>query len=93
MPDHPLNDFEIWKYYQNNFKFNSLYSRNNLHKIYNETHVIHLNEYISMGTHWIASYINSDNVTYFGSFGVELFLKEIKTFIGNKSITTNIYRI
>ena len=32
-------------------------------------------------------------ITYFESFGVEYIQKEIKKFIGNKNITTNIYRI
>ena len=34
-----------------------------------------------------------DNVTYFNSFGVEHITKEIKAFINNKNITTNIFRI
>ena len=34
-----------------------------------------------------------DNVTYFNSFGVEHIAKEIKAFINNKNITTNIFRI
>ena len=34
-------------------------------------HVINLDDYKSIGTHWIALYVNSDNVTYFNSFGVE----------------------
>ena len=34
MPPHPLTNFEIQKYYQNESKFNGLYSRDNLpHKI------------------------------------------------------------
>ena len=33
------------------------------------------------------------NVTYFDSSGVEYIPKEIKTFVGNNDITTNIYRI
>ena len=36
---------------------------------------------------------NNNNVNYFGSFGVEHIPKEIKKFIGNKNIITNIYRI
>ena len=36
--------------------------------------------------------INND-VTYFDSFGVEHIPKEIKTFINNKNIKTNILRI
>ena len=33
MPPHPLKSFEIQKYYQNEPKFNDVYSRNNLPKI------------------------------------------------------------
>ena len=40
-----------------------------------------------------ALYVNDNNIIYFDSFGVEHVLKEIKRFIGNKNITTNIYRI
>ena len=36
---------------------------------------------------------NNNNVTYFDSFGVEHIPKEIKTFISNKNIKTNIFRI
>ena len=49
--------------------------------------------YESIGTHWIALYVNGDNMTYFSSLGVEHILKEIKKFIGNKNITTNIFRV
>ena len=35
----------------------------------------------------------SKNVIYFDSFGVEHIPKEIKKFVGNKNIITNIYRI
>ena len=37
--------------------------------------------------------MQNNNVTYFDSFGVEHIPKEIKTSIGNKNITTNIFRI
>ena len=33
MPPHPLINFETKKYYQNESKFNGVYSRNNLSKI------------------------------------------------------------
>ena len=33
MPPHPLNNFELQKYYQHEPKFNGLYSRNDLPKI------------------------------------------------------------
>ena len=38
-------------------------------------------------------YANDNNVTYFESFGIEHIPKEIRKFIGNKTIITNIYRI
>ena len=37
--------------------------------------------------------MNDNNVTYFDSFGVEHIPKEIKAFINNKNIKTNIFRI
>ena len=37
--------------------------------------------------------VNNDKVTYFYTFEVEHTIKEIKRFIGNKNIITNIYRI
>ena len=79
MPSHLLTDFDIQKYYQNEPKFNGVYSRNNLFKIKDEAYIIYLDEYESIGTHWIALYVNAENVTYFDSFGVE----HIRNFIGN----------
>ena len=37
--------------------------------------------------------MNNNYVTYFDSLGVEHIPKEIKTFINNKNIKTNIFRI
>ena len=93
MSPHHLSNFEIQKYYENEPKFNGVYSRNNLPKIKSGVYIINLNESESIGTYWIALYVNDNNVTYFDSFGVEHISKEIKKFIGNKRIITNIYRI
>ena len=41
----------------------------------------------------VALYVYNDDVTYFDSFGVEHIPKEIKIFIKNKNIKTNIFRI
>ena len=65
----------------------------NLPKIKDGAYVIYIDEYRSIVTHWIALYVNGNNVTYFESFGVEHIPKEIRKFIGNKNIITNIYRI
>ena len=55
---------------------------------------INLDKFKSIGTHWIALYVNTENVTYIDSFGVEYVPKEIRKFIGNKNIiTSNNYRI
>ena len=56
-------------------------------------YVINLDEYSDIRTHWIALYVQNNDVTYFDSFGVEHIPKEIKAFIGNKNIKTNIFRI
>ena len=93
MLPHPLINFQIQKYYQNEHKFNGVYSRNNLSKINDAAYIINLDEYESIGTHWIAFYVNAENVTYFDSFGVEHIPNEIKKFIRNKNIMTNIYRM
>ena len=51
---HHLTNFEIQKYYQNKPKFNGVYSRNNLPKTKDGAYLINLDEYKSIGTHWIA---------------------------------------
>ena len=94
MPSHPLTNFEIQKNYQNEPKRDAVYSRNNLPKIRDGTYVINLDQYKSIGTHWIALYVNdNNNAISFDSFGVKHIPKEIKKFIGNKNMITNIYLI
>ena len=52
MPSHPLANFEIQKYHQNEPRFNSVYSRNNLpEKRKDVVYVINLDEYADVGTH------------------------------------------
>ena len=93
MLPHPLKIFEMQKFYQNEPKFNGVYSKNSLPKIKDWAFVIYLNGYKSIGTHRIDLNANDDNVTYFDSFGVEYIPKEIRKFIGSKNIKTNVYRI
>ena len=61
-------------------------------KIRDGVYIINLDEYSDIGTHWVALHVNN-NVTYFVSFGVEHIPNEIKAFIKNKNIKTNIYRM
>ena len=94
MLPHPLTNFEITKYYENESRFNGVYSRDNLpNKIKDVAYVINLDEYSDIGTHWIALYVKNNDITYFDSFGVEHIPKEIKAFIKNRNIKTNIFRI
>ena len=78
MPPHPWTNFEIKEYYRNEAKFNGVYSRNNLPKIKDGACVINLDEYKSIGTHWITLYINGNDIIYFDSFTVEHIRKKLK---------------
>ena len=93
MPHHPITNFEIQKYYENEPKLNGVYSIKNLPKIKDGVYIINFDEYESIGTNWIALYVNAKNITYFDSFGVEHIPKEVRKFSGNKNIATNIYRM
>ena len=93
MSPHPLTNFEKQKYYQNQPRFNGVYSRDNLPKIKDGAYVINLDWYPDIGTHWIALYVLNNDVIYFDSFRVDHISKEIKAFIDNKNIKTSIFRI
>ena len=51
MPPNPLTYFEIQKYYQNEPRFNGVYSRDNLPKIKDEAYVVNVDEYSDIETH------------------------------------------
>ena len=102
MPPHPLTNFEIKKYYQNEPRFNGVFSRNNLRKkIKDGAYVINLDEYADISTHWIALFCNRNKIAYFNRFGVEHIPKEVKEFVDrpsssasqNKNIKANIFRV
>ena len=101
---HSLANFEIQEYYQNEPRFNGVFSGDNLpNSMKNSAYVINLDEYRDIGTHWVALYVNNKTVTYFDIFEVEHIPKEVMKFIGNeqsssakarnKKIINNIYRI
>ena len=94
MLPHPLTNFEILKYYENESRFSGVYSGDNLpNKIKDGAYAINLDEHSDIGTHWIAFYVKDNDITFFDSFGVEHIPKEIKAFIENKNIKVNIFRI
>ena len=50
MRPHPLTNFEILRYYQNESRFNEVYSRNNLlDEIKDRAYVTNLDEYSDIG--------------------------------------------
>ena len=94
MLPYPLTNFEIQKHYENEPRFNGVFSRDNLpEKIKDGAYVINLEEYADTGTHWIALFCKKNEIIYFDSFGVEHIPEEIKEFIGNKNIKANIFRV
>ena len=94
MLPYPLTNFEIQKYCQNKPRFNGVSSRNNLSKkIKDGAYVTNFDEYVHIGTHWIALFCNRSEIVYFDNFGVEHVTEEIKKFVRNKNIITNIFRV
>ena len=81
------------KCYENESRFNGVYSKDNLSKIKDGEYIINLDEYSDIGTHWVVLWVNNNNIIYFDSFGVEPIPKEIIKFIENRNIKTNIFRI
>ena len=98
MPPHPLTNFEIQKYYQNEPRFNGSFSRDNLPRIKDGAHIINLDEYSDSGTHCVALHlgeaspkdVQNNNVTYLILSEQNIFGKK---FVNNKTIKTNIFRI
>ena len=90
LPPHPLTNFEIQEYYQNEPRFNGVFSRDNLpNSIKIGAYVINLDEYHDIGTHWVYN----KTIIYFVSFGVEHIPKEIMKFMARKKKKTDTYRI
>ena len=64
MQSHPLTNFEIREYYENEPRFNGVLSRDNLPKtIKNGTYVINIDEYADVGTHCIALHAKMKSFT------------------------------
>ena len=86
MLPHSLTNFEIQKYYQNETRFNGVFSRNNLaEKIKDEAYVINLDEYASIGTHWVALFYKRNEIVYLIVLLLNMFLKKLKNLSGLKT--------
>ena len=94
LPFYPLTNIEINEYYINEPRCNGVYSRNNLPKtIKKGAYVINLDKYENTATHWVASFVKTNEAIYLDSFGIEHIPNEINKFIGNKNIKSNIFRL
>ena len=76
IPPHPLTNIKIQKYFQNESRFNGVYSRDKFSKkIKYGANVINLEEYADLGTHWIVVYVSNNDAICFDSFGFEHILR------------------
>ena len=79
---HLLRNIEIQKYYQNESKFNGVYSKDNSpNKIKDWEYIKNLDEYADISIRC--------NIY----FDMNIFLKNLKKFIGKKKLKINIFRM
>ena len=80
MLPHPLTNFEIQKYYENEPRFIGVFSRDNLpKKIKDGAYVINLDEYADTGTHWIALFCKKKMKLFISiALAMSIFLKKLK---------------
>ena len=92
MPPHPLANFEIKKYYENEPRFNGICSRNSLPK--KGWRICNKPWWICRCRHTFdCFFFNKSEIVYFDSFGVEHAAEEIIELAGNKNIIANIFRV
>ena len=81
MLPHPLTNSEVQKYCQSEPRFNVIYSRDNLPKpssaeVKDGAYIINLDEYSDIGSHWVALYVQNNDVINFDSFRAEYIPKK-----------------
>ena len=86
MLPHPLTNFEIQKYYENEPRFNVVFSRDHFpKKLKDGAYVINIDEHVDTGTNWVALFCKKKEIIYFDSFGVEHIPEEIKNLLEIKT--------
>ena len=79
MLPHTSANFEIQRYYQNEPRFNGVYSRNNFpEKIKDGAYVTNLDEYADTSTHWIALFLAEVKLFISIVLVLNMFLKRLK---------------
>ena len=75
---YPLTKFEILEYYQNESRFNGVYSRSNLpEKIEDGSYVIILDEYAGIEIHWIGLFCDRNEIFISVVLVLNMFLKKL----------------
>ena len=82
------------KYYEGDNRFQGVHPRDDLPPVIKTgAYVINLDDMDGPGTHWVAVYCKYKKVTYFDSFAVGHIPEEVKIFVGDKKIRSNMYRL
>ena len=56
-------------------------------------YIINLEKNESIESHWVALYVNAENLLYFARFRVKHIGKKITILIGNKNVNANTYKM
>ena len=81
-----MTNFEIQKYYENEPRFNGVYSRDNLPKeIKDGAYVINLDEHADTGTHWVALFCKKTKLFISIASVLSIFLRKLKSLLEIKT--------
>ena len=87
MTPHPLTNFEIQKYCQNESRFNGVFSRKNLpKKIKDGAYVINLDEYADVGHTGLLYFVTEMKLFLSIVLMLNIFLKKLKNLSGIKTL-------
>ena len=79
MSPHPLTDFEIQNYYQNEPRFNGVYSGNNLpEKVKDGAYVINLGEHADVVPIGLLYFVKEMKLFIFQALVLNMFLNKLK---------------
>ena len=81
-----MTNFEIQKYYENEPRFNGVFSRDNLPKeIKDGAYVINLDEHADTGTHWVALFCQKTKLFISIASVLSIFLRKLKSLLEIKT--------
>ena len=84
MLPHPLTILKYRSIIKNEARFNGVFSRNNLFKkIKDGAYIVNLDEYVNVGTHWIALFCKKMKLFISIVLVLNIFLKKLKNLLKN----------